>query len=388
MFKFSTIKSIKKIYLFPLFTLIFFPYSSGLRAIDKDQVDINKTNFINKNYLKKSPSEDYLIGEGDTIQIIISRDTPEINGTYKVDNGGTIYMPRIHRTFISGLTLNELNNALDETFSEFVKNPKTESSIIVYRPIKVYVEGEVEQPGLYVFGSDKIGEKFSTNFLKYRNKSANNIPTSEIPLEKPETFPTIYDAIQRSQGITMYSDLENIEITRVNSLSKGGGRKKTNLNFLKALGGNGVPSLNIRIYDGDIIKINRTNNPISTQISKAINTNLNPQFMSIFVSGRVNSPGLLAVSKASTLEDGLDIAGGTNFLKGKIRFIRANQDGTIEKRKFSFKRNRKRGSYKNPYLKNGDIIYVDKSIFNVANEVLKEITSPFLGIYSTYKIFD
>ena len=63
-------------------------------------------------------------------------------------------------------------------------------------------------------------------------------------------------------------------------------------------------------------------------------------------------------------------------------------DGKIEKRKFGFSPNAKRGSYKNPYLKTGDIITVGKGPLIKTNEVIGEVTSPFLGIYGTYSILD
>ena len=80
---------------------------------------------------------------------------------------------------------------------------------------------------------------------------------------------------------------------------------------------------------------------IQAQIAKAIKSNLNPKYINIFVSGRVENKGKLVVSKSSSLEEALDMAGGTKFLKGKIRFIRVNSDGTIERRNFAFRRNRK-----------------------------------------------
>ena len=63
-------------------------------------------------------------------------------------------------------------------------------------------------------------------------------------------------------------------------------------------------------------------------------------------------------------------------------------DGNIIRRKIRYSRNSKPGSKKNPYLRNGDIIYVGKSGFNVATEVLSEVTSPFTGIVSTFLFFE
>ena len=48
----------------------------------------------------------------------------------------------------------------------------------------------------------------------------------------------------------------------------------------------------------------------------------------------------------------------------------------------------KRGSYKNPFLMSGDIIYIGKSNLNIANEVISEFFCPFTNLYGAYKFFD
>ena len=117
-------------------------------------------------------------------------------------------------------------------------------------------------------------------------------------------------------------------------------------------------------------------------------SNINPKFISVMVSGRVNNPGTKSVSVLSTLNDALDIAGGVKVLKGKVTYISRDSGGLLDRRRFRYSRRNKAGSFKNPVLKSGDIIYVGNSPLNVANEILGEFTSPMLGIYSTYKILD
>ena len=75
----------------------------------------------------------------------------------------------------------------------------------------------------------------------------------------------------------------------------------------------------------------------------------------------------------ATLNDAILLAGGKKAITGKVNFIRINNDGSFEKRKFRYKNNAKRGSYKNPYLKNGDFIVIGKGAVATFNEVLGEI---------------
>ncbi len=200
-------------------------------------------------------------------------------------------------------------------------------------------------------------------------------------------FPTLHDAIREAGGISNFSDLSNIEVIRQDSLSNGGAKIKANINLTSLIDGNDQ-SQNIRIYDGDIIKIKKSSNQVLEQISKAIKSNLNPRIIEVFISGRVEEPGKRSISKGSSLNDALELAGGPKFMRGKVIFTRFNLDGSIDKRKFAYKNNAASGSFKNPYLKTGDIIRVGKSPVNIANEVLTEITSPFLGIYSTFTVIE
>ena len=102
----------------------------------------------------------------------------------------------------------------------------------------------------------------------------------------------------------------------------------------------------------------------------------------------VESQGLIQVSRSSTLNEAIDIAGGKKALSGPVTLIRINPDGSLDKRKIRFSRRNKNGSQKNPYLRERDIISVGKSKFNVASAVISEVTSPFVGVYATYNLFD
>ena len=79
---------------------------------------------------------------------------------------------------------------------------------------------------------------------------------------------------------------------------------------------------NIRIYDGDIIKIKKSNNQILEQISKAIKSNLNPRLIAVFISGRVEQTGKTTISRGSSLNDALELAGGPKFVRGRVIFTR------------------------------------------------------------------
>ena len=114
-----------------------------------NEIKSNKSN-ISTDYLQTKPNIDYIIGPGDQLNIIVSRFYPELTSQPVVDGEGTIYIPKLKRIYVEGLTINELNDLLNKAYLEFVKYPDAEVEIFSYRPIRVFVKGEVENPGLQI----------------------------------------------------------------------------------------------------------------------------------------------------------------------------------------------------------------------------------------------
>ena len=354
----------------------------------------DKVNNISIDYFKNLPQNDYILGPGDSLFIMVSRAYPELNTTITVDREGTINIPRLKKVYVQGLTTNELVKLLDEAFLEYIKFPETEVKILSYRPIRVYVDGEVANPGLqtlsgaFTIGSNNLqeGEAYLSDpgdLSYYADDEFRNQLQGEAMGVITNYFPTVYDAIRSAGGISRFSDLKEVEVIRDNSISKGGGRKKAILNFERLIL-EGDNTQNIRIYDGDFINIKKAKDSNLMLLSKAARSNLNPKFINVYVSGRVQEAGNKKVAKTSTLNDVIAISGGTKVIKGKITFIRFNVDGTVEQRKISYSKNHKRGAYKNPFLEDGDIVFVGQSFLSSSTEVISEVTAPFQGLFSAY----
>ena len=333
-------------------------------------------NNLSTEYLKKTSNDSfYILGAGDLLKIVVKKEAEELNGRYVIDGQGNISMPRLKKVYVSGLTISELTKLLNSEYLNYLKEPDVNIEVIRYRPIKILVTGEVAVPGLHVLPGSTVAGPDENNF-------ANPRDTVLISY-----FPSLFDAIRKSSGINVTADISNIEVTRKNKLSDGGGRLKAKadlISFLELKDNN----QNIRVYDGDTIYIPRSDNPSIISIKKAIQTNLNPKFINVFVNGRVESPGQIKVNKASVLNDAIAISGGTKIVKGPIRYLTFNNDGSIDQRKFRYKKTAPRGSYSNPYLSNGDIIYVGKGTFASSAEVINEITKPFQGIASAITLYE
>ncbi len=380
-----------------LYFILFFLSSRNLALLTSENVikNIDKNN-ISTDYLKNIPKNDYIIGLGDKLLIIVSREYPELTTQVVVDGQGTIYLPKLERIFVDGLSINELNNLLNIAFKKYVKFPAVESSILSYRPIRVLVRGEVENPGLQTLrGSYSVDQGSLPNVKQNRVGYLTNTLPGGFDLRQQMAvnainslnttfyFPTLFDVIRESGGVTEMADLKNIKIIRKNALSNGGGKITTTINFENSLSSINSNE-NIRILDSDIIIIGSSKNFNNSSIAKAIASSLNPKYIEVVLSGRVANSGNIVVSKSSVLTDAIDIAGGTKVLKGPITFLRIKNNGTIDKRKFSLNKRAKRGSYKNPYLKNGDLIYVGESVFTSTTQVIGEVTAPMRGLFSTY----
>ena len=376
-----------KFKLFVTFLLIITGFNNS-HFFGATEIKSNQPN-ISTDYLKKLPNNDYIIGPGDKLNIIVSRFYPELTSQPLVDGEGTIYIPKLNRIYVNELTINELNDLLNKAYEEFVKYPDVEVEVIKYRPLRVFVDGEVENPGLQIINGSYSLNNFRNDSLDKKNsqfeKELNN-SMGDTLIDSP-FFPTVFDAIRSSGGITQYSDLTSIQVIRNNNLSDGGGKIQTTINFENVLL-TGDNSQNIRIYDGDIIKVKKSNQSNLANLQKSIFSRLSPKFLNVFVTGRVNRPGDTTITKASSLVDAIDFAGGAKVVKGPVTFLRFNNDGSIENRKFPLRRKSKKGSYSNPYLRDGDLIIVGESFLTATNQVITEFTSPFIGIYSIYNFFN
>lgn len=375
-----------------VFSIILIFSGNSLPLVSSNQINPVVSNTkINTDYLKKLPSNDYIIGSGDTLKILVSNDYRELTRQVTVDGEGTIYLPKLNRIYVSGLTIDELNKVLNKAFLKFVKYPDVAVQVSSYRPIRVLVQGEVENPGLQTLsGSISIQQDLvdeEENISPFIGNSPDNVEAINKKDQRRQTyryyFPTVFDAIRESGGITNFADLKRIQIIRNENLTNGGGKITATINFEEVIN-SGDNTQNIRILDSDVIRVFRSNTTNSLNLRKAVLSNLNPKYIEVFVTGRVRNPGRTIVSKASVLTDAIDISGGTKALKGKLTFIRFNNDGSIDKRRFKVNKRSKRGSFYNPILRNGDLLVIEDNFLTISNEILDDLTKPFVGIFSTY----
>ncbi|MFT4564680.1 MAG: polysaccharide export outer membrane protein [Gammaproteobacteria bacterium] len=222
----------------------------------------------------------YVIGAGDVLQIIVW-DHPELTipaGSFRdaetsgqqVGEDGYLYYPYVGMVKASGMNIAALRDVLTDKLSTYIQDPQLDVRVVAFRSKRVYVVGEVEQPGV--------------------------LPLRDIPL-------TIADAISLSGGLT-----ENAHKGGVNVSREG----KVHEIDLKALYDYADSSQNLTLRHGDIINV------------------LDRSQQKVFVMGEVKQPSSVEILNGHlTLAAALGEAGGVNqnsANSGAIFVVRGTDD--------------------------------------------------------------
>ena len=330
--------------------------------------------------------DSYILGPGDGLQIELL-DLPELSGRFSIGPDGTLYLPRLRALTVEGLTIEELRGFLTQQFKAYVRDPQVYVRPVTYRPIRIYVSGEVKRPGYYTLSGAGTATATARPGLGQMPGSASAAATGSSLSTFGAVFPTVFDAIHSAQGITPYTDLGQVQVTRKRAQGLGGGRIRTNLNFLSLIT-EGNESQNIRLFDGDVVNVGRSTVVLREQLLKAGQTNLSPQFVNVFVSGRVVQPGGVVVPQGANLTQAIDMAGGLKLLHGRVEFVRFTREGEIDRRVFNYNSGASNDDYRNPVLMSGDVIRVRESPLSSTVTVLNEVTAPVVGIYSVYSLLN
>ena len=294
---------------------------------------------------------------------------------------------------------------MEKRYAEFLIDPEIKVNIAVFKGIRVLVKGEIRNPGFYKFLAydsvsfinDKrnnsipdlsIGNNNNDQLEIGKNSELNNQSSENLIVKRStENLTTISDVIRKAGGITSTTDLSRIEIIRDVPLGKGGGKKRAIVDLNDYIN-KSDPTNDIRIFDGDSLFFPKLSKSNPSQISKSILAGISPKFISVNLFGRVETPGVVKLPLEAALSDAIDLTGPIKPLSGKIVLIRYEKDGTVIKKNISYSARAERGSKRNPYLKEDDLISVRNSFFGKTTGVLKEFTAPFVGIYSTQQLIE
>ncbi len=349
-----------------IFLLSLHPSFAGKNLENDLKISLNVDEKIN---LKSK----YLLGPGD-ILIIQFPGLSIFNNPYSIDQNGNLNLPELYEVFASGLTLEELTKKLNEKYEEFIINPDLFIKLVKYRDISFYISGEVNSPGLY-----RLPGPDNPTFF-FENQTLNNQTSIK-------SLPKLFDAIKEANGVTNNADLANIKVIRNNSKSQGGGKIKANINLLDLVL-EGDQSQNINIFDGDSVVIPKSSKIIKDQVLAINKTNLNPDEITVYITGNIEKTGESKIDKGTTLVQAIASNGGKKLWTGNVEFLRFKSDGSIVKNKFRYNEKAPSNTPENPILMNGDIINLQKTLLGKTTEIIREVSTPVLSGYGLYSIFN
>ncbi len=338
-----------------------------------------------------SKNEFYILDSGDELFIEFSG-LDIFTNNYLIDRDGYITLPEIQSVFVRGLTLSELKQILIKEYEKTIIKPEIFITQIRFRPVKIFISGEVNRPGLYTLEQpdEKSVSQVSRQFnipsavisgLSFNQSKSDNPRIEGIVTQK------LFDALKLGKGITNYADLSKVIIIRNTPRSMGNGKIKTTVNVLEMII-KGDQSGNIEIFDGDSIIVPKSQKIIKDQLLQVNRSNLTPDSLDVFINGNVRIPGRITLKQNSSLIEAILAVGGQNSFIGNIEFIRFDNFGKRNKTVIRYDLDAIKGSRNNPILLDGDIIIVRKNLVGKTTSAIKEFGSPIISSYGLYKIFE
>jgi polysaccharide export outer membrane protein len=211
----------------------------------------------------------YTLGPGDRVKIEVFKLT-QYSGENQVLVDGTLNLPEVGNVQVEGMTLKEASEAVSARYAKILRYPIVTVSLLVPRPVRIGVSGEVNRPGSYT------------------------LPTTEGASQ----LPTVTRALQLAGGVTLAANLREVEVRRL-SRFRGDQVIKVNLwAFLDA----GDVRQDITLRSGDSVFIpttTRANLNESVKVSSASFAPDRSQPLNIAIVGEVYRPGPYSVTAAA-----------------------------------------------------------------------------------------
>ena len=224
---------------------------------------------------------DYVIGAQDVLQIAVFNQA-DLGGRYVVEADGTFSFPLIGRITAAGLTLREFEQALNKGLADgYFRVPQVTVAVDQYRSQRIFVLGEVRQPGTYPLTGDM-------SLIEALASAGSTTPAS--------SGEAVIVRSAEADGPVLPGEDAGSEVIRVD---------------LRAFQ-SGAVSQNVTLRDGDTVFI--------------------PRAETIYVFGEVKNPGSYPIQRDTTVLQALSLAGGvTRFgALNRVRVVRLVEGEQIE----------------------------------------------------------
>jgi len=218
---------------------------------------------------------DYVIGPQDVLTIQVF-DQADLGGKYTVEADGTFSFPLIGRVQAGGLTLRAFETELRRKLADgYFKNPQVTAAVETYRSQRVFVMGEVRQPG-------PVSLTGGMTLIEALARAGSTLPTASGDV-------AIVRAPKDAKGPVLPGQDASVNIERAS---------------IKDLEG-GALSQNVDLHDGDTIFV--------------------PKAETIYVFGQVKNPGAYSLTeRETTILQALSLAGGVteNGAMNRVKIVR------------------------------------------------------------------
>jgi polysaccharide export outer membrane protein len=218
---------------------------------------------------------DYVIGPQDVLTVAVF-DQPDLGGKYAVELDGSFTFPLVGRVKAGGMTIRDFEGELKNRLADgFFRNPQVTVAIEQYRSQRVFVTGEVRNPGAYSLTGDMT-------LIEALAKAGSTTQTASDEVV----------VVRGGKGadLALGTDAdESNEKIRIN---------------LKDLQSGAIGATNIDLRDGDTIYVARAE--------------------LVYVFGQVKTPGSYSIKTDTTVLQALSLAGGVmpNGAMNRARIIR------------------------------------------------------------------
>jgi polysaccharide export outer membrane protein len=221
-------------------------------------------------------TNDYVVGPQDLLTITVW-DQSDLTGKFNIEADGTFTFPLIGRIKGGGLTLRELEGELKKRLADgYFKNPQLSVAVEQYRSQRIFIVGEVRQPGTYPLTGDMtLIEAFARAGSATHEAAGNAIIVRASAARSEQTLPD-----QEAASEVIHVSLRELET--------------------------GSLSNNVSLRDGDTIFVPRA------------------EILTVYVFGQVRSPGAFPIKKDTTVLQALSLAGGIadRGTTSRVRIVR------------------------------------------------------------------
>lgn len=215
----------------------------------------------------------YVIGPQDVLSITVF-DQASLSSKYTVETDGTFTFPLVGRVKAAGLTLRDFEGELKRRLADgYFKDPQLSVAIEEYRSQRIFIVGEVRQPGTVALAG-------GMTLIEVLARAGSTLPTAsgEVLVVRPA---------EKADG-PLLPDTKASEVIRVS------------LRELES----GAGTHNVQLRDGDTVYV--------------------PQAAFVYVFGQVKNPGSYPVQRDTTVLQALSLAGGVTEMgaMNRIRVVR------------------------------------------------------------------